>query len=117
MHSVITLSTTEDEYMTLSESLKEALWMTGLVRSLGLKDQTSIFCDSPSAIDLFENQMYHERTKHIDVRFYFVRDSFSLGDMAVQKVDVKDNPTNIFTKPVSISMLKHCLVLVDVLNG
>ena len=69
------LSTTEVEYIVVAEGVKEALWLRGLVDDLGQVQETiAVYCDSQSAIHLTKNQMYHERTKHIDVRYYFVRD-------------------------------------------
>ncbi|KAL5765298.1 hypothetical protein ACOSQ2_017892 [Xanthoceras sorbifolium] len=53
----------------------EALWLRGLYGELSsCFDATTIFCDSQSAIHLTKDQMFHERTKHIDIKFHFVRD-------------------------------------------
>jgi hypothetical protein len=52
-----------------------AIWLRGLVGDLGLqRDETVVFCDSQSTINLTKNQMYHERTKHIDVKYHFFRE-------------------------------------------
>lgn len=62
MQSVVALSTMEFEYMTVTEEFKESLWLNE-------------YCDNQSAVYLSENQTFHERTKHIDIRFhYFIRD-------------------------------------------
>ena len=74
LQSTVALSTMEAEYMAVAEVVKEAIWLRGLVSDLGLQQgETVVFCDSQSAIHLTKNQMYHERTKHIDVRFHFLR--------------------------------------------
>ena len=68
LHSIVALSTTEAEYMPVIETVKEAIWLWGLVEDLGLHQGViTVFCDSQSAIHLTKHQMYHERTKHIDV--------------------------------------------------
>lgn len=59
--------------MAATESVKEAIWLRGMVSDLGLQqDDLTVFCDSQSAIHLTKNQMFHERTKHIDVRLHFI---------------------------------------------
>ena len=55
-----------------------------------------MFCDSQSAIHLAKNQVYHARTKHIDVRYYFVREIIEEGVVLVQKIKTDDNPADIF---------------------
>jgi len=53
-----------------------------------------------SAIYLAKNQVYHVRTKHIDVKYHFVWDVFEDGDIEVKKIQTKDNPTNMLTKVI-----------------
>ena len=73
LQSTIALSSTEAEYMAITETVKEAIWLQGLVTDLGFKQQeVTVYCDSQNAIHLTKNQVYHSRTKHIDVRFHFV---------------------------------------------
>jgi len=69
LQSTIALSTTEAEYMAAAEAVKEAIWLRSLVDNLGLKQDITIH--------LSKNQMYHERTKHIDVRYHFLREIIS----------------------------------------
>ncbi|KAK3024861.1 hypothetical protein RJ639_042884 [Escallonia herrerae] len=67
--AIIALSTTEAEYIMATETVKEAIWLKGLVGDLGLKQESStVHCKSQSAICLTKNQMFHERTKHIDLK-------------------------------------------------
>jgi len=85
--STVALPTTEAEYMVAAEAVKEAIWLRGLVSDLGLQqDETVVFCDSQSAIHLTKNQMYHERTKHIDVRYHFLWEAVTQGDITVKKI-------------------------------
>jgi hypothetical protein len=73
LQSTVALSTTEVEYMATTEAVKEAIWLRGSVSDLGLQqDETVVFCDSQSVIHLTKNQMYHEKTKHIDVGYHFL---------------------------------------------
>ena len=76
--STITLSTTEAEYMAAAKVVKEAIWLRSLVGNLGLEqDITVIYWDSQSAVHLTKNNMYHEITKHINIRYHFIREIIS----------------------------------------
>lgn len=115
LQPTVALSTTEAEYMAVTEAVKEALWLKGLAVSLGLEDEVpTVFCDSQSAIHLTQNQMFHERTKHIDIRYHFVREYISNGEIVVTKVGTKDNPADMMTKPVPVHKFEHCLDLVKI---
>jgi len=85
LQSTVALSTTEAEYMAVTEAFKEAIWMHGLINDLGiLQEHIDVFCDSQSAICLSKNQVHHARTKHIDVRFHFIREIISKGDIVIK---------------------------------
>lgn len=71
-------------------------------------------CDSHSAIHLSKNSVYHERTKHIDVRLHFVRDVISQGQVKVEKISTLVNPANILTKVVPVSKFEEALNLLQV---
>ncbi|GKV50375.1 hypothetical protein SLEP1_g57082 [Rubroshorea leprosula] len=99
LQSTVALSTTEAEYMAITEAVKEALWLKGLVSDLGVEqNEIMVFCDSQSAIHLTKNTMYHERTKHIQVRYHFVREVISNGDVLVEKISTDENPADMMTK-------------------
>jgi hypothetical protein len=67
----VAISITEAEYMTLVEAAKEALWLTGLVKELGVEEGgVQLHCDSRNVTYLVKNQVYHAKIMHIDVRFH-----------------------------------------------
>lgn len=110
----MTLSTTEAEYMALTEAAKEGIWLKGLVGDLGLhQEHANIYCDSLSVICLAKDQVHHDKTKHIDVRYHFLR---SETRIKVKKIGTADNPADMFTKAVPHSKFKHCLDLLNVLS-
>ncbi|KAE8725113.1 hypothetical protein F3Y22_tig00009009pilonHSYRG00067 [Hibiscus syriacus] len=99
LQSTVALSTTEAEYMAVSEAVKEAIWLNGLMEDLGVvQSHISLYCDSQSAIHLAKNQVYHSRTKHIDVRYHFVREIFEEGKILLQKITTSENPADMMTK-------------------
>ncbi|KAE8701188.1 Detected protein of confused Function [Hibiscus syriacus] len=104
LQSMVALSTTEEEYMAVSEAVKEAIWLNGLMEDLGVvQSRISLYCESQSAIHLAKNQVYHSRTKHIDVRYHFVREIFEEGNILLQKIATSKNPTDIMTKVLATS--------------
>ena len=58
--------------------------------------------------------MFYERIKHIDVRYHFVRDVITRGDITVSKISTHDNLADIVTKSLPIAKFEHCLDLVGV---
>ena len=80
-----------------------------------LSDQlqiSTLFCDNQTTIFLTKDQMFHERTKHIDVRYHFVREIIARGDIVVSKVGTQDNPRGMMTKSLPIAKCVHCSNLV-----
>ena len=112
LQHVVALSTIEAEYIALTEAIKEAIWIKVIINELGIKcSSVKLYCDSQSAIYLSKNTMFHERSKHIDVRLHFVRDIISRDIIRVEKISTLDNPVDIFTKPVPISKFEDALNL------
>jgi hypothetical protein len=115
LQSTVALSTTEAEYMAVAEACKEATWLRGLYSELcGVSSCITIHCDSQSAICLTKDSMFHERTKHIDVRFHFIRDVVAKGDVKVTKISTHDNAADMMTKPVPATKFELCSSLVGV---
>ncbi|KAK9211123.1 hypothetical protein WN943_000497 [Citrus x changshan-huyou] len=102
LQSTIALSTTEAKYMAATEAVKEVIWLKGLLGDLGvIQENITVFCDNQSAIFLGKNQTYHARTKHIDVKYHYVREIIESGVVLLRKIDTKDNPSDMLTNVVS----------------
>ena len=71
-------------------------------------------CASQSAIYLAKNQVYHARTKHIDVRFHKIRELIGSGDLDLQKVHTSENAADMLTKAINADKFKHCLNLIKI---
>ncbi|KAI3791603.1 hypothetical protein L2E82_05458 [Cichorium intybus] len=113
LQSTVALSSTEAEYMAITEAVKEDIWLKGMFRELDDRIKvTTVFCDNQSAIFLSEDQMFHDRTKHIDIRYHFVRDIIEKGDCVIEKIDTDYNPADVFTKSLPIAKFKLCLDLI-----
>jgi len=106
--SVLALSTTQVEYIALVEGVKEAIWLKGMIGGMGISQGcVKIHCDSQSVIHLENHQVYHGRTKHIDIRLHFVRDMIETKEIMVKKVASEDNLADMFTKSLPRSRFKH----------
>ena len=115
---VVALSTTEAEYIVVTEAIKAAIWLKWIIKELEIEqDLIMVFCDNQSAICLAKHQVYHERTKHIYVRMHFVIDVIAEGSVVVQKIPTKDNPIDMITNPVPAAKFRHCLDLIGLLGG
>jgi hypothetical protein len=71
----VALSTTEAEYIASCEACTEAVWLRKMISGLfdQVPDSTIIYCDSQSCIRLSEHPMFHERSKHIEIKYNFIR--------------------------------------------
>lgn len=108
LQHIVALSTTEAEYMALVEATKEALWLKGITSEFGIEQKkVEIFCDSQSALCLARNSVFHERTKHIDVRLHFIRDVMADGSIIVTKIGTLENPADILTKAVPVKKFEE----------
>ncbi|GJR37376.1 retrovirus-related pol polyprotein from transposon TNT 1-94 [Tanacetum coccineum] len=115
LQHVVALSTTEAEYMALTEAVKEAIWLRGLLEELGIELNTvAVNCDNQGAIHLSRNHVFHERTKHINVRYHFIREVLEAKTVKVLKVGTEHNAMDALTKVVPGLKLQHCLDLLNV---
>lgn len=103
----VAISTTEAEYMSLAAAAQEAIWLRKLNHEIvgGSNRTIEIHCDNKSAIQLASTAMYHPRTKHIDVKYHFIREQIEMKSIAVKYVGTDDQIADVFTKP--LVPLKH----------
>lgn len=100
--SVVSLSTAESEYIALSHGAKEAIWLRQFLKELNINcNYVEIFVDNQAAIKLASNSEHHKRSKHIDVRYHFIRDIVNKKQIALEYVSSKDQLADIFTKPLA----------------
>lgn len=101
--------------MVIAEAIKEALWLRGLFGEISTRQQvTVVHCNNQSAIHLTKDQMFQEKKKHIDVRYYFVCDIISKGNILIKKIGVVENPIDMMNKSLVVSKFKHCLDLISI---
>lgn len=102
----VALSSTEAEYMALSDASKEAIYLRNLVYELTDKlDSVTIFNDNQSAIKLSMNPIFHERSKHIDIRYHFIRETVDKNTIQLKYLETENMIADILTK--SVGGTKH----------
>ena len=103
LQNTVALSTTEAEFMALSDLGKHVLWLRRLREDLGrpLQGPDPVYNDNKGAIALAESPGNHERTKHIDIRYHSIRERVQDGTVAISHVGTKENIADIFTKQLA----------------
>ena len=118
LQSIVALSTTEAELISVVEATKEGLYLLQLLEDLSMMQKTvELFSDSQSAIHLVENQAYSSRTKHIDVRSFFLMLEGERNKIKLSKIHTKDNPADMLTKSVPKDKFEHCSNLISVVRA
>ena len=111
------LSTTEAELIAAAEAAKEALYLRRLLCDLGfVYEAVNVCCDSQSAIQLAENLAFSSRTKHIEVRESFLVSMSEEKLVRLQKVHIKENAADIFTKSLHVAKFEHCSDLIRLMK-
>jgi hypothetical protein len=113
----VALSTTEPEYIAAGHYCAQLLWMRQTLRDYGYKlTKLPLLCDNESAIRMADNPVEHSRTKHIAIRYHFLRDHQQKGDIEIAYVSTKEQLADIFTKPLdekTFTKLRHELNILD----
>ena len=97
------LSSIETEYIAASIAAQEAIYLTSLLQDLchPIQDAVTIFQDNQGAIEMEKNPTSHRRTKHIDIRYHFVRERVQAGEIKFQYLPTAEMAADGLTKPVS----------------
>ena len=78
------------------------MWLRWLLQDLCVdySTATKLHCDNRSAIQIVHNDVFHERTKYIEIDFHFIRHHLLQGTLTLQSVSSRDQLADIFTKPL-----------------
>lgn len=109
LQKCIALSTTEAEFIAITEGCKEIMWMKKLLQELGQNQESYVlYCDRQNAIHLSNNLTFHSKSKHIDVRYHWIRDVLESKLLKIEKIHTKDNGANMMTKVLPKKKLEVC---------
>jgi hypothetical protein len=99
--SNVAQSTNEVEYVVAASCCSQLLWITYTMSDIGEEyTHVPLQCDSTSALSVAKNLVLHSQTKHIKVRYHFLRDNVEKGKISLIHVPTHDWLADIFTKPL-----------------
>nr|GFC44537.1 retrovirus-related Pol polyprotein from transposon TNT 1-94 [Tanacetum cinerariifolium] len=97
------MSSAEAEYVSLSACCAQVLWMRTQLTDYGFHfDKIPMYCDSKAAIAISCNPVQHSRTKHIDVRYHFIKEKVKKGIVELFFVGTEYQLADLFTKPLPV---------------
>jgi hypothetical protein len=101
--SSIALSTTETEYIAACSANCETVWLRKLLTGLfNLEmEANTILCDNQSCIKMTKNPVLHDKSKHIEIRYHYIRDMVQRGAIKLQYVSTDEQVADVLTKPLS----------------
>lgn len=111
----VSMSTTEAEYIALSEACKQGQWIRALLKELQCTQfiqqslATPILSDNQGYIALARDPIAHSRTKHIDIRYHYIRDLISFGKTSVDYIRTEDMKADMLTKPLPLATYNRCI--------
>jgi hypothetical protein len=114
--STIVLSSCETEYMTLSKTAKKAIWIRKFLHELKFRDADQsvfIYADNKSAIDLTTNPLYHKRTKHIEMRWHWIREMIDRKKITLTYLFTNEMVADGLTKPLPVSAFRKFRIMLN----
>jgi hypothetical protein len=102
---IVAQSTTEAEFTAVTATINKALWLQKILCDLHMEEKEiiEISVDNQAAITLSHNPVLHGKTKHFNIKLYFLREVQKNGDVMLIYYKSKDQLDNLFTKPLPIS--------------
>ncbi|GJR80246.1 retrovirus-related pol polyprotein from transposon TNT 1-94 [Tanacetum coccineum] len=108
----------EAEYVAAAECCANILWMKSQLTDYDIiYEKVPIFCDNTSTIAISNNLVLHSRTKHIDIRYHFIRDHILKGDIELHFIPTQYQLADIFTKPLDEPTFKRLIIELGGIRG
>ena len=106
----------EAEYVSTCQATKEAVWLRAFMKELQLDTAKPllILTDSQGSMALSKNPGHHQRSKHIDIRYHFVREQVALGSVDFKYVPTSNMAADQLTKPLAQKQHEHCVQLMGI---
>ena len=111
-------STAEAEYIAAGSCCAQILWIRNQLKDYGfVLNKIPILCDNTSAIAISNNPVQHSRTKHIDIRYHFIREHVMDGTVELHFVPTEEQTADIFTKSLDESTFSRLVGKLGMLNS
>ena len=108
---VVALSSAEVEFRGVAKGITEILWFKKLLCELNFlpTEARKLFCDNKVAIDISENPVQHDRTKHVEIDRHFIKEKLEKKIISIPHVKSEDQLADILTKVVSAEVFETTL--------
>ena len=108
--NVVSCLSAEAEYLAMAATAREMVWLQSFVQDLGITTpmHMPVHCDNQAAIFIVGNLAFHERTKHMEIDYHFIRDKVLMRVISTPHISSSDQLTDIFTKSI-IGVSYDCL--------
>jgi hypothetical protein len=116
---IVALSSAEAEFVALTDTCKEVVWINRLAKDFGIeiKEPITVYTDSQSAMAMVNNQKFSHRTKHIDTKYYFVKDMVEKGIVRLVYQPTETNIADLMTKPLGGTKVEQLRRLAGLTKG
>ncbi|KAJ9540013.1 hypothetical protein OSB04_026519 [Centaurea solstitialis] len=116
--SVVARSSAEAEYRAMATTVCEVLWLRWLLRDMRATQQgpTPLHCDNQAACHIANNPVYHERTKHVEMDCYFVREHVEMKDIETRPISTTHQVADVFTKALGADRFRFLVGKLGVRN-
>ncbi|KAD3640571.1 hypothetical protein E3N88_29794 [Mikania micrantha] len=115
--SCVSTSTAEAEYIAASSCCAQVIWIQNQMKDYGVDlFNTPIQIDNSSAISITNNPVKHSKTKHIDIRYHFIRDCAEKKLIHLVKVDSEQNLADLFTKAFDEGRFRYLITAIGMIN-
>ncbi|GJS88549.1 hypothetical protein Tco_0771185, partial [Tanacetum coccineum] len=115
--TIVATSSCEAEYVAAASCCGQVLWIQNQLLDYGFNFmKTKIFIDNQSTISIVKNPVFHQRTKHIEIRHHFIRDAYEKGLIEVDKIPTERNVADLLTKKFDGPRFSFLVVNIGMLN-
>src|ERR1044071_5764449 len=113
----VATSTAEAEYIVAASCTSQIQWLQYQLLDYGIKEtKTPLLVDSKSAISIIQNPVQLSKTKHIEIRYHFIRDCYEKSKIEVKHATTANQIADIFTKPLDKSIFQKLVSMLVMLN-
>ena len=116
--SVVSRSSAESVYQAIAQSICEIMWICQLLMEVGIETSipATLWCHNQAAMHIASNLVFHERTKHIEINYHFVREKIQLGLISIGYVKTEERLGDIFTKALSGDQVSYLCNKLHMIN-
>jgi hypothetical protein len=116
--NVVARSTVEVEYCAMTLGVSEGMWLQRLLLELGLSEKKFImlYCDNKAAINIANNPIHYDRTKHVEIDRHFIKEKLDSGEICLPFVRATEQLADVFTKRLHTAKFSNVICKMNMKN-